>query len=72
MTQGTRPGAGASGHPEPGSAHDDSETVTVDQGPRTPKVDGVPGAHGDVEVRGAADEALTHGPGSEVETEREG
>src|SRR4051794_30565021 len=38
--------AGSSGHPEPGSAHDDSETTTVDEGPRHDWVDegGVPGA----------------------------
>ena len=36
---------GSSGHPEPGSGHDDSKTVTVDEGPPIEKVDGVPGAH---------------------------
>jgi hypothetical protein len=37
---------GASGHPEPGSGHDDSKTVTVEDGPPIKKVGGVPGAFG--------------------------
>jgi hypothetical protein len=36
---------GASGHPEPGSGHDDGKTETVADGPPIEKVDGVPGAH---------------------------
>jgi hypothetical protein len=41
---------GAAGYPEPGSGHDDSVTTTVDEGPPVQKVDGEPGAHGDVTV----------------------
>jgi monovalent cation:H+ antiporter-2, CPA2 family len=41
---------GSAGYPEPGSGHDDSETITVEDGPSTEKVDGIPGAHGDVEI----------------------
>jgi hypothetical protein len=37
---------GAIGHPEPGGGHDDSQTVTVDDGPPITKVDGEPGAFG--------------------------
>ena len=48
-------GKGGSGHPEPGSGHDDSKTETIAEGPDVPRVDGVPGAHGEVEVRGGAD-----------------
>ena len=45
---------GSSGHPEPGSDHDDSETTTVDEGPRHGWVDegGVPGAHGFINNEG--------------------
>ena len=61
---------GASGHPEPGSGHDDSKTETVDQGPDVPIVDGVPGAHGEVETRGGADiESNVAGPATEIEEE---
>lgn len=47
---------GAAGHPEPGSAHDDSETTTVDEGPSHEWVDdgGVPGAHGVIDNEGGA------------------
>jgi hypothetical protein len=38
---------GAAGHPEPGSGHDDSKTVTVEDGPPRRFVDGVPGADGE-------------------------
>ena len=63
-------GKGGSGHPEPGSQHDDSKTETVDQGPPVPIVDGVPGAHGDVETRGGAEiESNIAGPGAEIEEE---
>lgn len=41
---------GAAGHPEPGSGHDDSKTTTVEDGPPVEKVDGIPGASGDVEI----------------------
>jgi len=37
---------GAAGHPEPGSGHDDSETVTVADGPPRARVSGEPGASG--------------------------
>ena len=37
---------GASGHPEPGSGHDDAETTTIADGPPVRRVDGVPGASG--------------------------
>ena len=50
----TAGGRGSSGHPEPGSGHDDSKTETVDRGPDVPLVDGVPGAHGEVETDGGA------------------
>ncbi|HEY7034785.1 MAG TPA: hypothetical protein VH482_25825 [Thermomicrobiales bacterium] len=43
---GSRETPGASGHPEPGSGHDDAETTTVAAGPRVERVDGVPGASG--------------------------
>jgi len=36
----------ASGSPEPGSGHDDSQTVTTDAGPPVEPTDGVPGATG--------------------------
>ncbi len=63
-------GKGGSGHPEPGSAHDDSKTETVDQGPDVSQVDGVPGAHGDVETRGTATiESSEIGPAVEVSEE---
>jgi large subunit ribosomal protein L9 len=47
---------GAAGHPEPGSAHDDSETTTVAEGPAHEWVDdgGVPGAHGEIVNEGGA------------------
>ena len=47
---------GASGHPEPGSAHDDSKTETVAEGPAHEWVDdgGVPGAHGFIDNEGGA------------------
>lgn len=41
---------GSKGYPEPGSGHDESKTVTVDDGPPITKTDGVPGAFGDVEI----------------------
>lgn len=41
---------GSKGYPEPGSGHDESETVTVEDGPPIRKTDGVPGAFGDVET----------------------
>lgn len=41
---------GSKGYPEPGSGHDESETVTVEDGPPIEKTDGVPGAFGDVET----------------------
>jgi hypothetical protein len=41
---------GSQGYPEPGSGHDESETVTVEDGPPIKKTDGVPGAFGDVET----------------------
>jgi hypothetical protein len=41
---------GSKGYPEPGSGHDESETVTVEDGPPIRKTDGVPGAFGDVEI----------------------
>jgi len=67
------PTPGASGHPEPGSGHDDSKTETVDQGPPRPEVDGVPGASGDIERRGGAvAEVAEDGPAVEVEDEMDG
>ncbi len=42
---------GAAGHPEPGSGHDDSPTVTTDAGPPRKPVDGIPGATGEVEIQ---------------------
>lgn len=39
---------GAAGHPEPGSGHDDSQTVTVEDGPPIRKTDGEPGAFGNI------------------------
>ena len=53
---------GAAGHPEPGSQHDDGKTETVAEGPAVAPVDGVPGAHGEVETAG----------GPLTETEEEG
>jgi hypothetical protein len=41
---------GSKGYPEPGSGHDESKTVTVEDGPPIKKTDGVPGAFGDVET----------------------
>ena len=41
---------GSKGYPEPGSGHDESKTVTVEDGPPMKKTDGVPGAFGDVET----------------------
>lgn len=63
-------GRGSSGHPEPGSGHDDSKTETVDQGPDVPMVDGVPGAHGEVETDGGATTA-TEQDGKAVRTREE-
>ncbi|MEA2512574.1 MAG: hypothetical protein QOJ59_2061 [Thermomicrobiales bacterium] len=40
---------GAAGHPEVGSGHDDSQTTTIDEGPPVKRVDGVPGASGQIE-----------------------
>ena len=63
-------GKGSSGRPEPGSAHDDSKTETIDLGPDVPIVDGVPGAHGNPEVRGtASNESNLVGPAAEVAEE---
>jgi large subunit ribosomal protein L9 len=63
---------GAAGHPAPGSAHDDSETTTVGEGPAHEWVDegGVPGAHGEIDNEGGA-LTLTEeaGPGAEVDEE---
>ena len=63
---------GAAGHPEPGSAHDDGETTTVDEGPAHEWVDdgGVPGAHGEIDNEGGA-ATLTEeiGKGAEVDQE---
>jgi large subunit ribosomal protein L9 len=63
---------GAAGHPEPGSAHDDSETTTVDEGPEHEVVDegGVPGAHGFIDNEGGA-ATLTEESGKGVEVEEE-
>jgi large subunit ribosomal protein L9 len=63
---------GAAGHPEPGSAHDDSKTETVDEGPPHEWVDdkGVPGAHGFVDNEGGA-ATLTEETGKGVEVEEE-
>jgi hypothetical protein len=70
MGDPSKRGKGASGHPEPGSGHDDSKTETVDQGPDVPAVDGIPGAHGEVETRGTATtEASEAGPAVEVADE---
>ena len=63
---------GAAGHPEPGSAHDDSETTTVDEGPSHEWVDdgGVPGAHGFIDNEGGA-ATLTEESGKGVQVEEE-
>jgi large subunit ribosomal protein L9 len=63
---------GAAGHPEPGSAHDDSETTTVDEGPAHEWVDegGVPGAHGFIDNEGGA-ATLTEEAGKGVEVAEE-
>jgi large subunit ribosomal protein L9 len=63
---------GAAGHPEPGSAHDDSVTTTVDEGPAHEWVDegGVPGAHGFIDNEGGA-ATLTEEVGKGVEVEEE-
>ena len=64
---------GAAGHPEPGSGHDDSKTETVADGPPLDPVDGVPGAHGNVETRGGAvGETEADGPAVEVADEMAG
>ncbi|MBA2522119.1 MAG: 50S ribosomal protein L9 [Solirubrobacterales bacterium] len=47
-------GKGRSGHPEPGSEHDDTKTETTAEGPAVAPVDGVPGAYGEVETEGGA------------------
>jgi large subunit ribosomal protein L9 len=63
---------GAAGYPEPGSAHDDSETTTVAEGPRHQWVDegGVPGAHGEIpNETGAATLTEISGEGVEIEEE---
>ena len=63
---------GAAGHPEPGSAHDDSETTTVAEGPEHEWTDegGVGGAHGFIDNEGGA-ATLTEeaGKGAEVDQE---
>ena len=60
------PTHGAAGRPEPGSGHDDSKLETVGNGPSTRKVDGIPGAHGNVEtVGGAITQATAEGKASE-------
>lgn len=63
---------GSSGHPEPGSAHDDSKTETVEQGPPHEWVDegGVPGAHGYIDNEGGA-ATLTEESGKAAEVEDE-
>ena len=63
-------GKGSSGHPEPGSGHDDSKTETVAEGPDVPIIDGVPGAHGEVETEGGATTA-TEIEGKAVEVREE-
>jgi len=64
---------GAAGRPEPGSGHDDSKTETVAEGPPVEPVDGVPGAHGEVETRGGAvNESSQAGPAAEVADEMDG
>jgi hypothetical protein len=63
---------GAAGHPEPGSQHDDSKTETTAEGPAAAPVDGVPGAHGDVETAGGAlTETEEEGKGIVAETGEE-
>jgi hypothetical protein len=60
------PTPGAAGHPEPGSGHDDSKLETVEDGPPTRRVDGIPGAHGEGRtVGGAIDQATAEGAASE-------
>lgn len=44
-----QPAPGSKGYPEPGSGHDESETVTVEDGPPIKRTDGEPGAFGDVD-----------------------
>ncbi len=63
---------GGAGHPEPGSAHDDGETTTVDEGPSHQWVDdgGVPGATGFIENEGGA-ATLTEESGKGVAVEEE-
>ena len=63
---------GASGHPEPGSAHDDSVTTTVDDGPAHEWVDdgGVPGASGFIDNEGGA-ATLTEESGKGVAVDEE-
>ena len=63
---------GAAGHPELGSAHDDSETTTVAEGPDHEVVDegGVPGAHGFIDNEGGA-ATLTEELGKGVQVEEE-
>lgn len=63
---------GAAGHPEPGSAHDDSKTETVDEGPSHEWVDegGVPGAHGFIDNEGGA-ATLTEESGKGVDVEED-
>jgi large subunit ribosomal protein L9 len=65
---------GAAGHPEPGSAHDDSKTETVEEGPAHEWVDegGVAGAHGTIDNEGGA-ATLTEeaGKGAKVADEME-
>ena len=63
---------GAAGHPEPGSAHDDSETNTVEEGPNHEWVDdgGVSGAHGEIDNEGGA-ATLTEEVGKGVEVDEE-
>ena len=67
---GSKRHKGSSGRPEPGSGHDDSKTETIEQGPNIDRVDGVPGAFGEVETRGGAEiESNVAGPGAEIEEE---
>jgi large subunit ribosomal protein L9 len=63
---------GASGHPEPGVAHHDGVTVTVEEGPEHEWVDegGVPGAHGEIDNEGGA-LTLTEESGKAVEVTEE-
>ncbi len=61
---------GAAGHPEPGSRHDDSETVTVEAGPDSTPEPGVAGAHAGTYNRGGPITPVSQaGPAAEVADE---